>query len=391
MSNDPPPWADNTASRPTCSTCGVPVDEGQTRCPECRRAPHEAPGTSGAAPAGSEALPDPPSEAAAAPLFPGTGERSLLFPPTAQIRRASPAEGAPTTPRTGGPRRLVESAVDAGSAGDTTDPPWGGAKPVSPPASAPRGAPPPGAAPPPLHPPAPSAQQTADHGLIVGVVNGSVSMDSLHHRFWGVKALVALALVGLFLVLAGGLDDGARAGASLLSVLVAPLLLLVCFGLIFSVVLGIGAGRYFGGLRRACGAVVRTVTRTLTRGISAGARGSVGALRSAPTSEHAVTVRRFRVQSITGQIVACVLVGELVGDEVRHGDVVRFTARSTRHGHYEPRRIDVLSSPVGPIVSTVTVRPSTRFLIALWGDRVAKVLAAIIALGVVVSVWQALM
>ncbi|MGH4020784.1 MAG: hypothetical protein ACRDT0_16475 [Pseudonocardiaceae bacterium] len=222
-------------------------------------------------------------------------------------------------------------------------------------------------------------------------MNGSVSMDSLHHRFWGVKALVALALVGLFLVLAGGLDDGARAGASLLSVLVAPLLLLVCFGLIFSVVLGIGAGRYFGGLRRACGAVVRTVTRTLTRGISAGARGSVGALRSAPTSEHAVTVRRFRVQSITGQIVACVLVGELVGDEVRHGDVVRFTARSTRHGHYEPRRIDVLSSPVGPIVSTVTVRPSTRFLIALWGDRVAKVLAAIIALGVVVSVWQALM
>ena len=215
------------------------------------------------------------------------------------------------------------------------------------------------------------------------MVNGSVSVTSELRRFWGVQALVALGLVGLILVLVGGLG---QTGAAVLSALVVPFVLLAFFGLIYSVLLGIGPARYFSALRRGVARVLRGTVRVV-RGASAGARRGMGALRPAAGSGHTVTVHRFRVQSVTGEISACVLVGELVGDEVRHGDVVRVRGRRTRHGHYQVRRVDVLSSPVGPIIATVTARPSTAFLLALWSDRVAKALGVVAVVYLGIAIW----
>lgn len=302
------------------------------------------------------------------------------------------------------PRRLVESAQDGG------DPPSVAAQP--PVAGSPPGAPPPGAAPPSLRPPAvtgspastpvapggvgapatlrsigapgPAGAGSAGFGVIIGVVNGSVSATSELRRFWGVQVLVALGLVGLILVLAGGLG---QAGATVLSALVVPFVLLAFFGLIYSVLLGIGPARYFSALHRGVARVLRGATRVVIRGASAGARRGMGALRPAAGSGHTVTVHRFRVQSVTGEISACLLLGDLVGDEVRHGDVVRVKGRRTRHGHYQVRRIDVLSSPAGPVIATVTARPSTAFLLALWSDRVAKALGVVAVGCLCIAIW----
>lgn len=232
--------------------------------------------------------------------------------------------------------------------------------------------------------------QPAGFGVIIGMVNGSVSVTSELRRFWGVHALVALGLVGLILVLAGGLGQTeglGQTGAAVLSALVVPFVLLAFFGLIYSVLLGIGPARYFSALRRGVARVLRGAARVVIRGASAGARRGMGALRPATGSGHSVTVHRFRVQSVTGEISACVLLGELVGDGVRHGDVVRVRGRRTRHGHYQVRRVDVLSSPVGLIIATVTARPSTAFLLALWSDRVAKALGVVAVVYLGIAIW----
>ena len=308
------------------------------------------------------------------------------------------------------PRRLVESARDGGDPPSVAEQPSVVGQP--PVAGPPPGAPPPGAVPPSLRPPAatgspastpvapggvgapatlrsigaprPAGAQPAGFGVIIGVVNGSVSVTSELRRFWGVQALVALGLVGLILVLAGGLG---QTGAAVPSALVVPFVLFAFFGLIYSVLLGIGPARYFSALRRGVARVLRGTTRVVIRGASAGARRGMGALRPAAGSGHSVTVHRFRVQSVTGEISACVLLGDLVGDEVRHGDVVRVRGRRTRHGHYQVRRIDVLSAPAGPVVAAVTARPSTAFLLALWSDRVAKALGVVAVVYLGIATW----
>lgn len=232
--------------------------------------------------------------------------------------------------------------------------------------------------------PGPAGAQPAGFGVIIGVVNGSVSVTTELRRFWGVQALVVLGLVGLILALAGGLG---QAGAAVLSALVAPFVLLVFFGLIYSVLLGIGPARYFSALRRGVVRSLRGAARVVLRGVSAGARRGMGALRPAPGSGHAVPVHRFRVQAVTGEISACVLVGDLVGAEIRHGDVVRVRGRRTRHGHYQIRRVDVLSSPAGPVIATVTARPATAFLLALWSDRVARALGIVAVIYLCIATW----
>jgi hypothetical protein len=186
---------------------------------------------------------------------------------------------------------------------------------------------------------------TARTGTVVGVVNGSVTVASTRPDFWGPRILtivVATALVG----------SVAQAVVSrrpeVLPSLVLPLL-----------VLAVPLGAAWMALRG----------RPAKQGTG---------------DRPGVPVRRFRVQSVTGEVVACVLHGDLTGDDIRHGDIVRVTGRQQRGGHYVARHVDVLSSPVGPVISRVSGRAGLGLLAARWGSRLSYVLAALIAVWAVV-------
>jgi hypothetical protein len=98
-----------------------------------------------------------------------------------------------------------------------------------------------------------------------------------------------------------------------------------------------------------------------------------------------VTVRRFRVRSMTGELVSCVQQGDLIGDEVRHGDYVLLDGRRTRDNHLLVNRVDVLQAPGGPTLSVVRTRNGALHGMTLVADRVALVVGVGLAVWVVVE------
>jgi hypothetical protein len=89
-----------------------------------------------------------------------------------------------------------------------------------------------------------------------------------------------------------------------------------------------------------------------------------------------VPVRRFEVQRPSGETVHCVLVGEITGGEIRHGDAVRIRGR---------RRVDLLATPRGPLLSQIKARPPLDFHLVRWASRLCFVLAALVGAWTVVS------
>jgi hypothetical protein len=92
-----------------------------------------------------------------------------------------------------------------------------------------------------------------------------------------------------------------------------------------------------------------------------------------------VEVRRFRVDSVTGELVACVLRGTLSGDEVRHGDIVRVSGHPHRDGHLVAQRVEVLDSVTGPVVSRIRPRVPWPHR-ARWARWIPYALAVVLAL-----------
>ena len=93
-----------------------------------------------------------------------------------------------------------------------------------------------------------------------------------------------------------------------------------------------------------------------------------------------MTVRRFPVQIMAGTTIACVLDGELPGDGIQHGDIVRFAGRGTRDGQLMVRRLAVLATPSGPILRELATRRPVRLVLATWADRTCFGVAALAAL-----------
>jgi hypothetical protein len=93
-----------------------------------------------------------------------------------------------------------------------------------------------------------------------------------------------------------------------------------------------------------------------------------------------VPVRRFPVQVMAGTTVACVLDGELAGDGIVHGDIVRFAGRGTRDGQLMVRRLDVLATPSGPVLRELATRRPVRLVAATWGDRMCFAAAGLAGL-----------
>jgi hypothetical protein len=211
--------------------------------------------------------------------------------------------------------------------------------------------------------------------MFTGQIVGRVSVDTVRIRLWGKPALTMAGLLAVIVVMLRLLQGGAGRGDTVFGPLLVPVIVLVYLVGIFYVLLGGSLAGYGRLLGRSAGRAAKAASRVAVQGTAAGARGGLGAVGRARVGEHDEAARRFRVQTVTGDVHACLLLGDPEGDDVRQGDIVHVTGRRTRQGHYVVTRVDVLSGPSGPVISTVLPRGLGG---AVWGDRAATVLAALV-------------
>ncbi|MEU2656011.1 hypothetical protein ABZ615_11865 [Streptomyces sp. NPDC007325] len=247
---------------------------------------------------------------------------------------------------------------------------------------------------------------------VEGLVDGPVTIDSMTRRMVGVGVLVALVLVHLTVAVAesalslGGGEGDVGAGGmpfgDLVRLLLTFLLSLVVIGFAMRMALGgspglLGGGRGGGGVLSLLGALVRgafrliaMLLRLVVGGLVQGFRAGSRATQSAGQGNLQQTVRRFRIRDRSGDLTNCTLPGELLGPEVRQGDLVRVSSRGLRGGHLRVRRVEVLSAPGGTVATVVTTRTARRFRIGVWADGCAWALAAVLALLLAGRIMEAL-
>ncbi|MFZ3493649.1 hypothetical protein ACODT5_10560 [Streptomyces sp. 5.8] len=386
----------------TCWNCGLDEAPGSDSCPHCGMPVRMAAPDSGVVPNSSDA-----------PLFPTPACRpgdadAPLFPPVPPLRRTRPApEAGDERPGRTAPRRIVHVAGSPPDAPAHRGP--------LPPAAGPAGTPPPGRMPPPAppataspppnpassaphspHSPASSRQRTGAH--LEGLVDGPVVLDTMRHRLFGVGVLVALGLLHLLFALIRLIASmgGGGSFATVLDELLFFLVFLAVTGLGISMMFRpptSGGGRAGGGifslalsLVRGCLTLITTALRLVVTGLLQGFRNSTRTAQSAGQGELHQAVRRFRIRDMGGDITACTLVGELLGPEVRQGDLIRVSRRGLRTGHVRIRRAEVLAAPGGPVSSVVTTRTARRFRLGVWADGIAWALAALLALNLFAQV-----
>ncbi|MGW6690607.1 hypothetical protein [Streptomyces sp. NPDC054961] len=211
-------------------------------------------------------------------------------------------------------------------------------------------------------------------------------LDTMRRRMLGFGALVALGLLHLVFALVrlataqGG--PGVPFGGALEQLLFFLLslgVMLFAVGMMFRGVRGPSGS---GGLLSLAQSLVRggiSLLRTALRLAVAGYRQGSRAAQSAGQGELHRTVRRFRIRDMSGEVTACTLVGELVGPEVRQGDLIRVRLRGLRGGHVRIRRAEILSAPGGAASSVVTTRTARRFRLGVWADGTAWALTAVLA------------
>ncbi|MDG4762714.1 hypothetical protein O7632_01075 [Solwaraspora sp. WMMD406] len=203
--------------------------------------------------------------------------------------------------------------------------------------------------PPPLGPGGPSVRKS---GEFVGTVTGGTTVDAVTRHFLGVPVLVVTSLLAGGLLAVDTLTDG-----GLLAALVWSAVVLAALLLIYRITLGRWFGRALGALGRLAASAFRTVARIAARLVASTVRTGV----AVPRQGTQLPVRRFRVQSLSGEMVSCVLTGELVGDEPRHGDVVRISGHQRRDGRYAVHRLSRLAHPAGAVLGRAHARPSVGY------------------------------
>ncbi|MGP3690416.1 hypothetical protein ACTVZO_37945 [Streptomyces sp. IBSNAI002] len=331
-----------------------------------------------------------------APLFPP------LPPPHRPSRPAPDADGGRAN-RTA-PRRIVHVP------GGPQDP-AGQPGPVPPAA----GTPPPGRMPPPAPPadggppadpgssasaPGPASAASTQRrrsagGDLEGLVDGPVVLDTVSHRMLGLGVLVALGLLHLLLALIRLVASmgGDMPVTAVLKDFVYFLAIVAVMGLAMHLAFHGSPSGGGGGilsvllsLVRGCFTLITTALRLLFTGLANAFRSGTRAAQSAGQGELQQAVRRFRIRDMAGNTTACSLVGDLLGPEVRQGDLIRVSRRGLRTGHIRIRRAEVLAAPGGPVSSVVTTRTARRFRLGVWADGLAWVLAAPLALSLVTQI-----
>jgi hypothetical protein len=223
-------------------------------------------------------------------------------------------------------------------------------------------------------------------------VDGQVSIDLETRRLPGVQVFVGACVLALALVVLRGVGALLTGLPSIIATLLPALLVLGGLLLICGMAFGISPGTILGGAARAAGgaakAGARAVASGTAKGASGGMRGGARMSRSAGGMSTTVTVRRFRVRAMTGELVSCVQQGDLTGDEVRHGDYVLLDGRRSRDGHMLLNRVDVLQTPNGPTLSVVRTRNGPAHTAAIVADRVALVVGLALLGWSVVTVVQ---
>lgn len=104
--------------------------------------------------------------------------------------------------------------------------------------------------------------------------------------------------------------------------------------------------------------------------------------RAKKPAAHDLPARRFQLTLVAGGLVDCVLYGDSQSHDLRHGDIVRVTARRNRTGNYVVHRVEVLATPTGPVVRQVAAGSSMRLRVAQLASRMYLVLAGLIVLWV---------
>lgn len=348
-------------------------------------------------PATSPRTPPVPSRE---PEPPVDAPSSSLPNPWSQGRARQPATGA-TSSSTGGPGRRV----DVGDSSVAGVPPWltGAGSTVStgrpgPPSGAapPLAGPPVGAHPPLPSPGAPSSGAVAPParvssspslsapttntprgsapGTTTGYVHGQILEEGRERRFWGGRLLLGVCALALIAAVVTG-------GADLMKQVIITLMpLIVLAAVIAAIPMMMGKGGGVMGSMMQVGTGMARGAAGVARAGASGVRGSAGLLGRSGSSTFVLTVRRFRIQDVLGTTTSCILIGEVAGDLMRQGDLVRVEGRKNRDGVIRSRVVYVLDAMNGPVRTVVRAHLTFGFHVARAGDILAKVAAAGLAL-----------
>lgn len=189
-------------------------------------------------------------------------------------------------------------------------------------------------------PPPTAAVAIPRSGQIIGYVAGGVSNVLARPRPWGALALaIATLLVGPLALV--DLVGGRR---WVLTDLVA-------------VALACGAGA----------ALWQRLRQRLSQGTAP------------PPAQPSVPRRTFNLRPLSGGQLACVVEGDLGPVAWRHGDVLRVTGR-LRGGTFVVRRVELLESPNGPVVSIVNGGQGIRAILDEWLDLLCWGLTGVVLL-----------
>jgi hypothetical protein len=331
VADGPPPWA-----RPARAADGPEPDASASSAGPGTPPASDPPAPHPLPEGGDQSLFPDRASSGEAYLFPGPGRRRQVggdLPAGSRTgRRVGPAVDPPVAP-----------GADRGDRGERVGQTAG-----------PGAGPPPGRRPPPVpvatDDPAPTGISiAAGRGPFVGVVAGPVTVTTARHRFWGLRALTGAAVVAACATAGRALTSGVT-GPVLVAGLLAPALLV---------------------------ALVGAAQRFAARGRS----GAHPATAAKPAPDPVVTIRRFRVQPVTGDARSYVLTGELPDASLRTGDIVRVAGRRVRDGHIAVREVEQLATLDGPVVRCLAGRPAPSYLAARWTDRLGLGLAALTLLG----------
>lgn len=227
--------------------------------------------------------------------------------------------------------------------------------------------------PPPSAPTVPSAPRPSGHGVTTGYVQGQILEEGLEKRFWGGRLLLVVCVAALIAaVVTGGVDLVRQMTAALM-----PLIVLAVVIAAIPMMMGRGRGLASGMMQVGTG--MARGAAGIARAGASGVRGSAGMLGRSGASTFIVTIRRFRVQDLLGTTTSCLLIGEVAGDLMRQGDLVRVEGRKNRDGVIRSRVVKVLDTVDGPVRTVVRSRLTLGYHLARVGDVLAKVAAAALA------------
>ncbi|HEX8507886.1 MAG TPA: hypothetical protein VF635_00080 [Propionibacteriaceae bacterium] len=218
--------------------------------------------------------------------------------------------------------------------------------------------------------PAAAAPRGSGPGATTGYVHGQILEEGREKRFWGGRLLLAVCVLALFAaVLTGGADLMRQVVVALM-----PLIVLAALIAAIPMIMGKGGG-VMGSMMQVGTGMARGAVGVARAGAS-GVRGSAALLGRSGSSSFVLTVRRFRIQDVLGTTTSCVLIGEVAGDLMRQGDLVRVEGHKNRDGVIRSRVVYVLDSVEGSVRTVVRAHLTFGYHVARVSDILAKVAAA---------------